>query len=141
MQTSGVTRYYDLDSVDLVRQRTGVNYEKARDALAAAEGDIVDALVWLEQRGWSCSGELNEFVEQVIEQASEVMVGKRVEEVGFKLSNMELCRIPTAISGLTAAVVVFFSELLSKCTIELKTVLPNATVEPGDNQHQDHFRD
>ncbi len=39
----------ELSKIDVIRERTGVNYEKARDALQEATGDVVGAIVYLEK--------------------------------------------------------------------------------------------
>lgn len=40
-----------LDKVELVREKCGVSYEEARDALEACEYDVLDAIVMLERAG------------------------------------------------------------------------------------------
>jgi len=47
-----VNRSYEdeLSKIDVIRERTGVGYEKARAALAQAEGDVVGAIVFLEKQ-------------------------------------------------------------------------------------------
>ena len=40
-----------LEKVEKIREKTGVTYEEAKNALDAAGGDILDALVYLESKG------------------------------------------------------------------------------------------
>lgn len=40
-----------LEKVDRLRTRTGVSYDEAREALDSSDGDILDALIWLENNG------------------------------------------------------------------------------------------
>lgn len=40
-----------MEKVELIREKTGVSYEDAREALDASDGDVLDAIVWLERRG------------------------------------------------------------------------------------------
>lgn len=40
-----------LEKVEKIREKTGVTYEEAKAALEAANGDILDALVYLENMG------------------------------------------------------------------------------------------
>ena len=40
-----------LDLVDRLRERTGVSYDEAREALDNSDDDMLDALIWLEQNG------------------------------------------------------------------------------------------
>ena len=39
-----------IEAVDQVIERTGVSYKEAREALLASNGDVVDALVYLEEK-------------------------------------------------------------------------------------------
>lgn len=41
----------DLEKIDLIRARMGVSYKEAKDALEAAGGDVVLALIGLEEKG------------------------------------------------------------------------------------------
>jgi len=38
-----------LEKVDMVRERTGLGYEKAKQALEACEGDVLEALIYIEK--------------------------------------------------------------------------------------------
>ena len=38
-----------LEKIELVRDRTGVSYKEAKDALEAAEGSVVDAIIAIEE--------------------------------------------------------------------------------------------
>ena len=40
-----------LEKVELVREKTGVSYQDARDALEACDYDVLDAIIWLEGNG------------------------------------------------------------------------------------------
>lgn len=40
-----------LEKVELVREKTGVSYQEAKEALEATDYDVLDAIIWLEGRG------------------------------------------------------------------------------------------
>lgn len=40
-----------LEKVELVRDKTGVSYQDAKEALEATNYDVLDAIIWLESRG------------------------------------------------------------------------------------------
>ena len=45
-----------LDKIDIIRDRTGVSYKEAREALTQADGNVVDALISIEEssgRNWT----------------------------------------------------------------------------------------
>ncbi len=48
-----------LEKVDLVRERTGVSYSKAKEALEAANGDVLEAIIYLENKSASSNQEKN----------------------------------------------------------------------------------
>ena len=41
----------NLEKVELVRSKTGVSYEDAKRALEASDGNVLDAIIWLEHAG------------------------------------------------------------------------------------------
>ncbi len=41
----------DLEKLDVIRDRLGVSYKEAQEALQAAGGDVVKALILLEEKG------------------------------------------------------------------------------------------
>ena len=38
-----------LEKIDIIRERTGANYSIAKEALELSEGNVVDALIYIEQ--------------------------------------------------------------------------------------------
>ena len=59
-----------LESIDAVRERSGVGYEEARAALEACGGSVVDALVYLEQQKKSKTDELLEKVKAIVKEGN-----------------------------------------------------------------------
>ena len=51
----------ELDKVEKLRQRADVSYEEARDALRACDGDLLDAMVYLERLGQAKAPEQTSF--------------------------------------------------------------------------------
>lgn len=49
-----------LEKVDLVKERTGVSYGEAKEALVISDGDVLDAIIYLEQK---MQAEKTEFTE------------------------------------------------------------------------------
>ena len=44
-----------LEKVELVREKTGVSYQDAKEALEACSYDVLDAIIWLENAGKASS--------------------------------------------------------------------------------------
>jgi len=53
-----------LEKIDLIRERTGLGYAEAKEALEEAAGDVIDALVMLEEELEDGMEELGEAMEQ-----------------------------------------------------------------------------
>ena len=51
----------DFEKVDKLRERANVSYEEARDALNQANGDLLDAIVILEQQGKASQPQVSTF--------------------------------------------------------------------------------
>ncbi|MEG0641355.1 MAG: DUF4342 domain-containing protein [Clostridium sp.] len=45
-----------LEKIDIIRERLGVSYAEAKDALLQADGDIVEALIYLEEQFHEAKG-------------------------------------------------------------------------------------
>lgn len=65
----------DLEKIDLIRSRTGVTYREAKKALDDAGGDVVEALINLEEADRSCIGGISqdEFAEKVQGRAQDIL--------------------------------------------------------------------
>ncbi len=98
-----------LEKVDMVRERTGVSYEKAKQALEASEGDVLEALIYIEKtQDMSNSNdaesktaisieELKACIKQIIEKGN-------VTRIKIKKDDIELIDIPVN-AGIAAGVV------------------------------------
>ena len=104
-----------LEKVDMVRERTGVSYEKAKEALEVCEGDVLEALIYIEKtqgilndNNESSKGqeenktsisieELKAWFKQIIEKGN-------VTRIKIKKDDTELIDIPVN-AGIAAGVV------------------------------------
>ena len=86
-----------LESIDAVRERAGVGYEEAREALEAADGSVVDALVYLEQKKRRSSNDLLERVKAVVKEG-------KVNKIRVKRDDKVLLTVPVNV-GIVGGVV------------------------------------
>lgn len=103
-----------LEKVDMVRERTGVTYEKAKQALEASEGDVLEALIYIEKTHdtSNTSGasedefeskaavsieELKAWIKQIVEKGN-------VTRIKIKKDDAELIDIPVN-AGIAAGIV------------------------------------
>jgi len=50
----------NLETIDALRDRTQVSYSKAKEALEASNGDLVEAIIYLEKEGYTSTKNVNE---------------------------------------------------------------------------------
>jgi hypothetical protein len=95
----------ELAKIDVVRERTGVGYEKAREALRQAGGDVVGALVYLEKhekKQWWVV-----YSEDLVSKIRELVAAGNVRTVRLKHNDKTVLEIPlTAGVASTAAALV-----------------------------------
>jgi hypothetical protein len=103
-----------LEKVDTVRDRTGVSYEKAKEALEISEGDVLEALIYIEKSQSKSGGnnssadyredktpisieELKAWVKQTVEKGN-------ITRIKIKKDDAELIDIPVN-AGIAAGIV------------------------------------
>ncbi len=119
----------------------GVGYEQAREALEASNGDVVDALVWLEQNNDTSGDEFAALGEHVAEKISEVTAGYEVADIRIRLLDKIVCQFSTALAGIAGVAAVVLGELVSNCSVEL-LYAPVAEPEASNGDaHLDHSTD
>jgi len=63
-----------LEKIELVKDRTGVSYKEAKEALEAADGSVVDAIIAIEETvDIKKSGKTNEFVGETMNKIKELV--------------------------------------------------------------------
>ena len=56
-----------LEDLDQVRERTGVSYAEAKMALEEADGNVVDAIVALEEKNANTTEKNSEVAKEIVE--------------------------------------------------------------------------
>ena len=115
-----------LEKIELVKDRTGVSYKEAKEALEKTEGNVVDAIIYIEETidtksKFKFGNEKND----VLEKLKEFVKKGNVSKIIFKKDDEVILNIPVnagvigfalapwaAIAGTAAA-------LVSKCKIEV----------------------
>jgi len=105
-----------LEKVDIVRERTGVSYEKAKQALEVCEGDVLNALIYIEKTKDISSEDNNESskadeankipvsLEELIAWFKQMIEKGNVTRIKIKKDDTELIDIPVN-AGIAAGVV------------------------------------
>ena len=118
----------DLEKVDLVRERTGVSYKEAQEALEEKRGDVLEAIVYLEEKGGSM-GAFTKSVENkgehLLEKLKEILKEGNVNKITIKKDGEIVANIPInagalgfALSPLLATVGIS-AAIVTKHTIEI----------------------
>ena len=91
-----------LENIDGVRERSGASYEEAREALEVSGGNVVDALVYLEQKKSAQTNDILDKVKAVVKEGN-------VNKIRLKRDGKVLLSIPVNVGigvglvGLAAA--------------------------------------
>lgn len=99
-----------LEKVDLVVERTGVTYAKAKEALIASSGDVLDAIIYLENQSEadnnkdSTSSINSESVEEFKTWLKELINKGNVSRIKIKKDEKEIVDVPVN-AGIAATVI------------------------------------
>ena len=115
----------DLQRIDAVRERTGVSYRRAKEALERTDGDIIDALIYLENGASEHS-----WVEQVQVRGSDLLDAVRsliregnVRRIIIRQDGRTLVEFPVTVGALgvllmpSLAALGAVAALVTECTI------------------------
>ena len=115
-----------LEKIELVKDRTGVSYKEAKEALEAAEGSVVDAIIAIEETiNLKGGNKATEFADDTIERIKELVKKGNVTKISVKRDDETIVNIPVNVGlvgtlvapwGVIAAAIAAFG---FKCKIEL----------------------
>ena len=117
----GGSQVHDLQDVDVLRERLDASYSEAKEALDAADGDVVSALAHLEDKRREASPDLPQFLRELFEDVRSVVDTKEVKAANIVLRGQPLFTIPLALCGVAAGAIVLASALLTNCRVEVTT--------------------
>ncbi|HCW05534.1 MAG TPA: ubiquitin [Clostridium sp.] len=117
-----------LEKVDLVKDRTGVSYTEAKEALEASEGNVVDVLVFIENKKKN-KGVFYQTKEEFINWIKDIINKGNVTRIKIKKEDNVLVDLPVnagiAVTGLTALLsapllaIGVVSAVVTKVTVEI----------------------
>lgn len=84
----------DLEKVDIVRERTKVSYEEAKEALIKTEGNVVDAIIYIEKKQKNIFDSIENTGNELIEKIKEIMKMGNVNRIKIKKDDKILLDIP-----------------------------------------------
>ena len=117
-----------LEKIELVKDRTGVSYKEAKEALEAADGSVVDAIIAIEETvDVNKNNKAGEFVNETMEKIKELVKKGNISKISVKKDDETIVNIPVNVGivgtivapwGVIAAAIAAFG---FKCKIELTT--------------------
>mgnify|MGYP001385392484 CR=1 FL=1 len=83
-----------LEKIDIIRERTGVNYTEAKEALEASGGNVVDALIYLESQKKSPIDDMVTTKEEFIAWMKDMVKQGNVNRIKIKKDDKVVVDIP-----------------------------------------------
>jgi len=100
----------ELEKIDVLRERTGATYREAKRALEAAGGDVVQALINLEEGAGGggereFSGRKNVFGHELVDNIKEILQRGQTTRIRIKQGDRTVFEVPASVGavGLLAA--------------------------------------
>ncbi len=115
-----------LEKIDLIRERTGSTYKEARDALTTSNGNVIDAIINLEESGkkkWCVT--MSDKKEIITTKCKTLLKAGNTNRIRVKKDNNIVIDLPVtaaAISALILPKITAFgtaAAIVSKCTLEV----------------------
>ena len=115
-----------LEKIELVKDRTGVSYKEAKEALEAADGSVVDAIIDIEESiGEKPRNKVGDGGSKIIEKIKELIKKGNVSKIVVKKDDEIVLNLPVNI-GIVGTVVAPWAAVLgviaafgTKCVIEV----------------------
>ncbi len=116
----------DLEKVDVVRERTGVSYKEAKDALEEHGGDVVEAIIAVEAKhGHKWMNTMSSAGNEILENLKYIIQKGNVSRVVLKRDGEILLNIPVTAGAIgvilapVAALLGVSAAIATKTTIEI----------------------
>jgi hypothetical protein len=126
-----------LKKIDLIRERTGVSYREAKNVLEQAEGNVIEALIQLEDQKKDWKQDIHTWKEEftvkgteVADKVKEVLRKGNVHKITIKQDGKKVAEIPVVLGALGGlllpelAVLGLLGALFKQYTIELEREEP-----------------
>lgn len=118
-----------LEKIDLVRERMGVTYKEAREALEKSNGSVVDALVMLESKPAPAQPWREEFVtrgNELLDRVKALIREGNISRIRIKQKDRVLFELPLTAGAVGAflapqlAIIGTIAAVFAQCTIEVE---------------------
>ncbi len=130
-----------LEKVDLIRERTGVTYRKAKEVLEKTDGDVVEALILLEEKGHGWRERFQVQGHELVERVKELIREGNVTRIKVRHDDKILLEIPVTLGAIGAlllpslAALGVIAAMVTRCTIEVERVKPENEEDTAGCEH------
>lgn len=117
-----------LEKLDMIKERTGVSYGEAREALEQCDGDVVEAIIYLEEKKNNEPSPVDTSLEQFKEWLKTTIEKGNVSRIKVRKDDKVIVDVPVN-AGVTAGVIAIIwwpiaailtaTAVVSKVTIEI----------------------
>jgi len=120
----------ELAKIDLIRTRLGISYKKAKEALDKTKGDVLQALIMLEDEKPEWEGLLENKGEEFLGNIKATLSKGQETKVKIKKGDKTLLTVPASLSVLGLLGVLFSRELAVLGALGTATAMAkNYTIE------------
>lgn len=119
-----------LEKIDIIRERTGVTYTEAKEALEACDGNVVDALIYIEEKDkskYNVKDEIYTTKEEFIKWIKDIIRKGNVNRIIIKKDEKVVTDIPVN-AGFAAGIVALYVPVLAIIGV-LTAVFTKLTIE------------
>lgn len=118
-----------LEKIDIIRERSNISYKDAKEALEKNGGDVVETLVYLEEKeneaedSWTKNA--TEKGEEIVDIVKEIIRKGNVTKIVIKKNEKVLMNIPVSVGAVGAALALpatalgLITALATKCSVEI----------------------
>lgn len=140
-----------LKKIDEVVKRTNCSYENAKLALDKSNGDVLEAVIYIEQNKKCCNdSELKKTGEEILNEIKKIIDMGNVTKLTIKKNNEIILNIPITAGAVGVIVAPFLSlagltaAILTECKIEItkdsgEVIYVNDEMNKGINHVKEEF--
>jgi len=93
----------ELAKIDLLKERTGVGYKEGKEALDRAGGDVVQALIYIEDERVKLDDDLQKKAHKILSQVKDIVKKGNVNKIKLKKGNKTIFEFPVSVGALGIA--------------------------------------
>lgn len=124
-----------LKKIDVIRERANVGYKEAKEALDAAGGDLISALIQLEEDNRSWTGRLHGKGEELLRLFREAWGKGARKKIRLKRGDRVIFELPAGVGLLGVAGMLLSGELAALGALgTLTAMLSGCTLELGESE-------